>query len=39
LARAAPGEEAFAAAWADGRAMSLEAVVTCALEAGENTSG
>jgi predicted ATPase len=32
LARGALGEEAFAAAWAEGRAMTLDAAVTYALE-------
>jgi hypothetical protein len=31
-ARTALGEEAFAAAWAEGRAMSLEQAIHCALE-------
>jgi tetratricopeptide (TPR) repeat protein len=31
-ARAGLGEEAFAAAWAEGRAMTMEQAVTCALE-------
>jgi hypothetical protein len=31
-ARAALGEEAFAAAWAEGRAMSLDEAVRVALE-------
>jgi hypothetical protein len=33
-ARAALGEEAFAGAWAEGQAMTVEQAITCAL--GEN---
>jgi hypothetical protein len=36
--RAALGEEAFAAAWAAGRALSLEDAVTFALEACDTSS-
>jgi tetratricopeptide (TPR) repeat protein len=35
--RAALGDEAFAAAWAEGRAMSLDEAVTCALASGEGS--
>jgi hypothetical protein len=34
-ARAALGEEVFARAWAEGRTMTLEQAVACALEAPE----
>jgi hypothetical protein len=34
-ARASLGEEAFAAAWAEGRALSLEAAASYALEEGD----
>jgi hypothetical protein len=34
--RSALGEEAFAAAWAEGRALTLEAAITLALEAGSD---
>jgi hypothetical protein len=37
-ARAAIGEEAFAAAWEQGRAMSLEQVVAYALEEDEDSA-
>jgi len=37
--RAAIGDEAFAAAWAVGRAMSLEAAVAFALEESSASSG
>jgi hypothetical protein len=37
VARAGLGEAAFAAAWAEGRALSLEEAVAFALE-GSNTS-
>jgi hypothetical protein len=33
-ARAALGEEAFAAAWAEGRELTLDQAISCALEAG-----
>jgi predicted ATPase/class 3 adenylate cyclase len=35
VARAALGEAVFAAAWAEGQALSLEAAVACALEEGQ----
>jgi tetratricopeptide (TPR) repeat protein len=38
VARAGLGEAAFAAAWAEGRALSLEAAVAYALAAGEDGS-
>jgi hypothetical protein len=38
-ARAALGEEAFAAAWAEGQAMTLEEAVAYALENSEHPTG